>query len=189
MPGWPVRGSSSCKVCVAFWRLSWYICGMNKICKKCGEEKPIEAFRFFKGYVRGECRDCEAKIRKEHYASDPTRFSAAARKWCKENPEQRNATKRAWYARNKEHQKGIVLRRTYGITLEEYQTRLVAQEGRCAICKEATTGACGRALHVDHCHATGKVRGLLCGKCNTLLGFVNDRLEILEAAKNYLLSQ
>lgn len=159
---------------------------MTKECKKCEVKKPLEAFRVFKGYVRGECRECEAIIRKEHYASNPKKFAAASRKWSKNNPEKRNATKRAWYAKNKARHKDVVLRRNYGISLKDYDSLFSSQGGKCAICKEATAGARGRSLFIDHCHVTGRVRGLLCGKCNTLLGFVNDRPDLLDSAKEYL---
>ena len=61
---------------------------------------------------------------------------------------------------------------------------LGAQNGRCAICGRPETEAGG--LAVDHCHATGKVRGLLCTLCNTALGKFRDRTDILRAAIRYL---
>ena len=56
----------------------------------------------------------------------------------------------------------------YGITLEQYEAMLAAQNGCCAICRTSPTEK--RQLHVDHCHATGRVRALLCSPCNTQLG-------------------
>ena len=159
---------------------------MTKTCSKCKETKPVEDFRIHNGYVRGECRACEAAIRKLHYQTDPAKFAAASRKWCRENREHHNATKRAWHAANKAKHKDTTLKRTYGISLGDYENLLALQGGVCAVCKTATHSNCGRALHVDHCHATGKIRGLLCGKCNSLLGFVNDDVKLLDAAKEYL---
>lgn len=61
-----------------------------------------------------------------------------------------------------------LLRREYGITLEQYLAMLAAQGGTCAICETAPTEK--KHLHVDHCHESGRVRALLCGACNTQLG-------------------
>jgi hypothetical protein len=72
---------------------------------------------------------------------------------------------------------------TYGITDQQYREMLVEQNGKCAICKKPPTD---RRLAVDHCHTTGKVRGLLCMKCNTGLGHFEDNLKFLEEAQEYL---
>lgn len=59
-------------------------------------------------------------------------------------------------------------RQTTGWTREEYDAAFLAQDGRCALC--GRPGAdCNRALHADHCHATGKKRGLLCHRCNSVI--------------------
>jgi len=63
------------------------------------------------------------------------------------------------------------LRRTYGITLEEYNALLVKQNGHCALCPAIPNG---RRLHVDHDHKTHAIRGLLCRKCNSGLGSLGD---------------
>ena len=72
----------------------------------------------------------------------------------------------------------------FGLKEGEYQVLLDSQNGVCAVCK----GNCltGRKLSVDHNHATGKVRGLLCAKCNSALGMVNDRIDLLEELVSYL---
>ena len=75
------------------------------------------------------------------------------------------------------------LRKAYGISSEEYQEKLKQQNYVCAICnKEKTT----RALAVDHCHATGIIRSLLCGACNTGLGHFKDSPELLNKAADYI---
>jgi hypothetical protein len=82
------------------------------------------------------------------------------------------------------------LKTLYGITLEEYDRLLQEQGGLCAICRQPETAQYkGKVmpLHVDHDHATKKVRGLLCRSCNYALGNVRDSILILEAAIRYLL--
>lgn len=71
--------------------------------------------------------------------------------------------------------------RRYGLSLQEYREILARQGNACAICKTP-----GRPLCIDHCHATGKVRGLLCTKCNVGLGNYNDDPTLIRAAMAYL---
>lgn len=75
------------------------------------------------------------------------------------------------------------LQRQYGITRQQYEDMLAAQNNRCAICK---TEANGRAWHVDHCHETGKVRGVLCDNCNRGLGHFKDSHAAILRAVEYL---
>ncbi len=85
------------------------------------------------------------------------------------------------------------LRKTYGISLADWQAKIDAQDGRCVVCASelitdlhvGTTGK--RHTVVDHDHGTGKVRGILCNNCNRFLGLVDDRVEILVSAVAYLL--
>lgn len=81
------------------------------------------------------------------------------------------------------------LRHNYGITLEEFEILEKAQEGVCAICKKTETWVrAGKVyrLSVDHCHDTGKIRGLLCKACNTGIGYFLHDPELLRAAIKYL---
>ena len=76
-------------------------------------------------------------------------------------------------------------RRLYGITLAQFNERLEEQEYRCAICGSLNPRQFGK-FQVDHDHATGEVRGLLCSKCNKGLMLFNDDVETLEKAVKYL---
>ena len=81
------------------------------------------------------------------------------------------------------------LLKNYGITIEQYRETLAKQGGVCAICKQPeTTEIRGKviAMPVDHCHTSGKARGLLCTQCNRALGLFKDNQSVLEAAINYL---
>lgn len=77
------------------------------------------------------------------------------------------------------------MRRAYGMEPADYERLLSEQNGKCAICGGGPNGA-GKRLHVDHCHNSSKVRGLLCGKCNTAIGLLNDDPERAEAVAAYL---
>jgi hypothetical protein len=82
------------------------------------------------------------------------------------------------------------LRRKYGLTVDRYTTMFFDQGGACAICGEKETygNKTGqrRILSVDHDHTTGKVRGLLCNKCNQALGLLRDRPDLALRAAEYL---
>lgn len=95
--------------------------------------------------------------------------------------------KRERYRRSK---KNTALKSMYGITLEEYDTMRVVQDHRCLICNdhELEVAAKHKTLYVDHCHTTGKVRGLLCHNCNIGLGNFRDNEERLLSAIEYLRS-
>lgn len=73
----------------------------------------------------------------------------------------------------------------FGITVEDYNKMFDKQNGCCAICGKHQSEF-KIAFAVDHNHKTGKVRGLLCSRCNTMLGFASDNINILKAAINYL---
>lgn len=76
--------------------------------------------------------------------------------------------------------------RKYGITEDVYKQMLADQGGCCAICGALEKEQFKHVLHVDHCHATGRVRGLLCRGCNHMLGVVGDNASLLLRAIEYL---
>jgi hypothetical protein len=81
------------------------------------------------------------------------------------------------------------VKRVYGLTPEEYNKLLETQNGVCAICGKEETYSNQwnkRRLAVDHCHETGIIRGLLCGRCNSGLGWFDDNLEYLKKAVLHL---
>lgn len=76
-----------------------------------------------------------------------------------------------------------------GITQADFDFMLTVQDGRCAICKGDKPSLRGsRAWSIDHCHTTGRVRGLLCNECNVALGLFRDNVDSLLAAADYLLN-
>lgn len=73
----------------------------------------------------------------------------------------------------------------YGVTAEQYEALIDAQAGLCAICRTAEPGGKG-GWHVDHCHETGKVRGLLCHHCNIAIGYFKDDPALIRAGIDYV---
>lgn len=80
--------------------------------------------------------------------------------------------------------RSAAIQRQYGITLDEYEVMHAKQGGVCAIC--AGVNDDGRNLHIDHDHATGAVRGLLCGNCNTAIGLLGEDIARITASIAYL---
>lgn len=159
----------------------------HKTCAHCREEKLILMFRVDRGYVRSECKPCAAAYRKEHYAKDPQKYAAVSRKWSKENPEKRNAMRRAWCAKNPEKHNASRRKTMYGLLDVDFKEMLSAQGNKCAVCSREFTKTCRKDTpHVDHCHTTGKIRGLLCGPCNSGIGHLQDSLLVILNAAEYL---
>jgi hypothetical protein len=76
--------------------------------------------------------------------------------------------------------KDISLKKRYGLTLEEFNSIRLSQMNVCAICKKSMK------LVVDHCHISGRIRGLLCSNCNTGIGLLREDTDILKSAIDYL---
>lgn len=84
--------------------------------------------------------------------------------------------------KQKWHRNAVI--RKYGITVDEFYEMLQKQNNKCAICGSTNWGHVSPSI--DHDHKTGKVRGLLCNRCNTVLGLVQDDPNILQNTINYL---
>lgn len=131
------------------------------------------------------------------------RKNELGRKYHHENKEERNEYRRQWrlknpeytkqwhkqnYENNKDQMRDKAIQKKYGVTQEWYEETFLAQGGKCAICQAEKAGGRGKRFHIDHCHKTGAVRGLLCFKCNAILGHAQDNISVLDAAKEYLLA-
>lgn len=107
------------------------------------------------------------------------------RRWTAANRDRVYARQREWKDANRERIRDAYLQRRYGITLTAYEALLASQSGVCAICQGPPSGR-RRIYHVDHHHATGRVRGLLCDSCNLALGKLRDDPTIVQRAADYL---
>lgn len=89
-----------------------------------------------------------------------------------------------WRSKNPDYYRNYLYKRNYGITLEVVNAMVLDQNGLCAICGNPFKSVTD--MHVDHCHETNLVRGLLCANCNKALGLFHDREENLTKAVAYL---
>lgn len=92
---------------------------------------------------------------------------------------------RQYYAENKDQWRNRSLLKTYNLTLDEYNTLLEEQDHSCRVCGTHADET-SRNLAVDHCHETGKIRSLLCNKCNTALGLLNEDVDVMKKLIKYV---
>lgn len=107
-------------------------------------------------------------------------MSAGSRKRYERDGERLAAQSKAWRKANPEKRKDMALRSRFGITLAQYNELSDRQGGVCAVCRQPAV------LAVDHCHTTGRIRGLLCMPCNTAIGQFRDDPGLLRAAATYV---
>lgn len=105
-------------------------------------------------------------------------------------PEKYRARRRLLRDAYAEYDRNYHIRKEYGLLPADYEAIAKKQQGLCAICGNIETRIDKRGdltrLHVDHCHATNKIRGLLCNNCNAMLGYAKESLATLQAAMTYL---
>lgn len=141
---------------------------MQRTCIRCNTEKPLDNFSNNRNVPGGKCRYCRScmsayygKRYKSHYQT---------------------------YEQKRERR----IKMKFGITQSDYNFMLAEQNGVCAICGEPeklgkkSPDSDSLMLSIDHCHATGSIRGLLCGQCNRGIGFLKDDIKILQSSIRYL---
>ena len=125
-----------------------------------------------------EFRERTRARNRAYHATHKEEIRARKRRRLAENPELRRRP-RSSCAKDRRKQR---LKSLYGISSDDYDRLFAHQRGACAICGKRSA----KTLCVDHCHATGKVRGLLCQRCNLALGHLNDSPTLVSAALAYL---
>ena len=179
----------------------------SKRCTKCGVEKPLEAFygprhRLGHGATANQCKECH---RTERYGPPVEPVSVAPNKQCSNckavksredfgncrssSDGKQSQCRVCQHGRRRhvtpEQHRANNLRKLYGITLADYTRMLDDQDRGCAICGSVTPGRKEKHFHVDHDHVTGRVRGLLCERCNVGIGYFGSP-DHLDKAADYL---
>lgn len=147
--------------------------GKTRGCTRCGIEKDIDEFYWHNSSKRRHRSHCKKCCNINHA------------EWCKLHPE-----KLAEYVsrHRKKHYKRTSIEvacKRYKIKVVDYLEMFRKQNGKCAICGISHLELNER-ISIDHCHETGRFRGLLCSCCNRLLGYAKDNISILESAVKYL---
>ena len=121
--------------------------------------------------------------RKEWAAANPEKLRELHKRWRQKHQAYYTERQREWRASHRSLLPAMtrksLLKTKYGLTQEQYGELFAAQGGKCAICGRPPRTA---ALHVDHCHATGHIRGLLCHRCNYGLGYFSSAGALRRAA-------
>lgn len=178
--------------------------GAKQRCGRCKQELSLEAFSpSYRGKAGTWCRPCGAQYARERRAPgvgwqkvshEPRECKNCGQpyipKHLKEAAAYCSRPCKAEHRRTTGRDRDAHLRRKYGIGAADYDRLLAEQGGGCALCgvkpEDLTAGRYRTYLHVDHCHDTGRVRGLLCPEHNLLLGRFGDSPEMFRRILSYL---
>jgi hypothetical protein len=168
--------------------------------KKYYEKNKEQIAVYGKEYYEKNKKQLVSKA-KEYNKLNKEKIAARHKEYNEKNKEQVAATRKEWYRKNrvdiledqrknykskKQQIKCTIREKKYGVSAEDYDTMLEEQDNKCKICFVSFTTLSSQQIHVDHCHTTNQVRGLLCNLCNTGLGFFKDNTETLANAIVYL---
>lgn len=149
---------------------------ITKTCTHCKEDLPTSSFGVAKGYRdgrRSQCNKCRTALGRGRWKTDHHRERRAARRADNLVEERRKDRERK-------------RKQNYGLSAEDIALLLAQQGGGCALCKTTKPGGRYNVFCVDHCHETGRVRGMLCHSYNVALGALGDNEAGLAAALAYV---
>lgn len=151
------------------------------VCLTCRKKK--------KAWVRRN-KDKVRKSERRWRKANPDKIKASKLRYRKKHPKKVKAQiQKCWkqnYKKYKYNNWRRWLKTRYGISEVEFLAVLEKQKGKCAICQSKQLCGKRRKLYIDHCHKNDTLRGLLCFRCNTLLGMAQDKISILLSAAKYL---
>ena len=150
-----------------------------KQCSRCEKNQVLDRFhkdRTKKDGLCTVCRTCKTTTATLFYLSNKVRILDIAKDRYQDPTQKRDAKYRSWKS---------TIKKNFSLSVDDYNIIFASQNGCCKICNKHQTEF-ARRLGVDHCHTSGKVRGLLCDNCNRGIGFLGDSDEILLSAMNYL---
>jgi len=180
-----------------------------KKCTTCEEEMEATTEFFSVHHVRGDgtkvlsgrCRACQRAYSKAWRLANPERYKAQMKKFHDLNPDYEKERAKERYKNdprvkerinkyNRAHpekRRLLDLRVKYNIDPSTLMDKMNNQLGCCALCEKTLVDVnSSKSYHVDHDHDTGVVRGLLCARCNSLVGTVENDPEILKRIEEYL---
>ncbi len=160
-----------------------------KRCGKCNIKKKHSAFcvdNRAKDGLASWCRECHLLHQQSKKGKESKKVAAKKYSQTKKGKTSAYRANKNWNKRHPSKVKEYRIKCSHGLSLAQYTTLLDNQEGLCAICRVQLSSLPPKQIHVDHCHRTKKVRGVLCHYCNLGLGQFRDSILYLDAAKRYL---
>lgn len=139
--------------------------------------RPADCHPDRRHYAHGQCKSCYSRVWWAAHVGAALQLAHARRSI----PEKMAKDQRVRRARD--------LRLRFGLSMAQYEELRLAQDGRCAICGTDQPGGRWGTFAVDHDHLTGRVRGLLCFRCNRAMGLLQDDAGIASAIAVYLAAQ
>lgn len=125
--------------------------------------------------------------RQKHREKNREKEAQRTKSYSLKNKEKIKLRRKQYLMSNRPKYRSSYLKRKYNITLDDYNRMVNEQNNLCKVCgKPGDESNKNSVLHIDHCHSTGRVRGLLCDNCNRALGMVKEDIVILEALINYI---
>jgi hypothetical protein len=174
--------------------------GLNAYCKPC----TIAKQNLFKSRPPRHadpagmktCQSCKVVLELDQFHSETGRYDGKSRvckqcayarhnNWRLKNLDKMRDASRKWRTLNPELAKDHGRKGRYGLPIGAFERMLAEQKGTCAICETSDPGGKG-TFHVDHCHDTGIIRGLLCHNCNVGIGNMRHSTDLLRRAITYL---
>ncbi len=149
-----------------------------KPCTKCRAVLPPQIFS--KG--RSECKDCVSKYYKQYRKNNLKRIKEIESKYRSDPKNDFKLKRQAYLLKCKDKILQRYLKKQYGLTIENFNDLNKKQKGVCAVCKNLPDSR----LFVDHDHSTGRIRGLVCNRCNRAMGLFKDDYRVLMSAAMYL---
>ena len=157
----------------------------TKRCSKCSNDLPISAFYQRTGSKsrHSACKVCERAMAKDWYERNKDKATAKVKAWRQQNSD---AVKQYRIDNRQKHYRQELVRK-YGVEPTWFDEQMRQQGDSCVCCKrEFQLGDKQTSPHVDHCHETKAVRGILCNRCNTVLGLCKDDDKLLSSLARYL---
>ena len=150
-----------------------------KIRTRTKREKIEEEFKLYDGRT---CTKCLILKPKEEFYKDKCKINGYSSycKACSKNQWKEFKTNNPRISRTRN------LKNLYKMSDADYNKMLIDQDNKCKICMSSDTGKRHKHFHVDHCHISGKIRGLLCHKCNTGIGLLQTNVKVLQNAIKYI---